>query len=235
MGTEMIVTLISAVSGLGGLTWIGSIIYRKQNKRLKDAEVKAAELANDKAKLEMQAAELTNEKEELAIKAAEFELEQKQREADARRIEQLHEALNATNETIKGLSETVMQLHEDKARLNAIIEDKVEQIRIERENLLKTERENTRLAEENGLLKEDMACHRCIIKPCGAREPKNEHTCAALENGTAIFPADVREGKANIDLMSAELSAVTAKKKRRRKRPVEDKEETAEEEAEDSG
>ena len=98
------------------------------------------------------------------------------------RISDLHKSVEALNETEVRQAKRI-------AELNAALDNKTVRIREVEDRLVHTERENTRLAEENGALKTDMAVNRCVIRKCGGRDPQNEHTIAALETGTAVFPS----------------------------------------------
>ena len=155
-------TIISsiAIAVLSCSTAMGFFFYRKSERRRHDAEALKAEAE---------------------ARGAEISIYERQQQMDAQRNDQLHAALKESNETIREQAQTIKGL-------NHTIDDTKARIRQVEDRLVVTERENTRLAEENGGLKADLANHRCIIRKCGGREPANEHTAAALENGTAVFP-----------------------------------------------
>lgn len=155
-------TIISTIviALLGCSTAMGFIFYRKSERRRHDAEALKAEAE---------------------ARGAEISIYERQQQMDAQRNDQLHAALKESNETIREQAQTIKGL-------NHTIDDTKARIREVEDRLVVTERENTRLAEENGELKADRANHRCVIRKCGGREPANEHTQAALENGTAVFP-----------------------------------------------
>ena len=156
-------TIISTIviALLSCSTAMGFIFYRKSERRRHDAEALKAEAE---------------------ARGAEISIYERQQQMDAQRNDQLHAALKESNETIREQAQTIKGL-------NHTIDDTKARIREVEDRLVVTERENTRLAEENGELKADRANHRCVIRKCGGREPANEHTAAALENGTAVFPA----------------------------------------------
>ena len=89
------------------------------------------------------------------------------------RIADLHKSVEALNETEVRQAKRI-------AELNAALDNKVARIREVEDRLVVTERENTRLAEEVGTLKEDLANHRCHILECSHRQPPNKHTREAL-------------------------------------------------------
>ena len=155
-------TIISSIviAVLSCSTAMGFFFYRKSERRRHDAEALKAEAE---------------------ARGAEISIYERQQQMDAQRNDQLHEALRESNETIREQAQTIKGL-------NHTIDDTKARIRQVEDRLVVTERENTRLAEENGELKADRANHRCVIRKCGGREPANEHTQAALENGTAVFP-----------------------------------------------
>lgn len=156
-------TIISSIviAVLTCSTAMGFIFYRKSERRRHDAEALKAEAE---------------------ARGAEISIYERQQQMDAQRNDQLHAALKESNETIREQAQTIKGL-------NHTIDDTKARIREVGDRLVVTERENTRLAEENGELKADRANHRCVIRKCGGREPANEHTAAALESGTAVFPA----------------------------------------------
>lgn len=128
------------------------------------------------------------------------------------RIADLHRSIDVLNETEAKQARRI-------ADLNGALDNKTLRIREVEDRLVVTERENTRLAEENGALKTDMASHRCVIRNCGGRTPANEHTCSALKNGTAVFPSEP-----SVDVSADEEKAVEkpVKKKSRKKVKVEE-------------
>ena len=91
------------------------------------------------------------------------------------RIADLHKAISIQNDNEVKQSGRI-------AELNAALDNKVARIREVEDRLVVTERENTRLAEEVGTLKEDLANHRCHILECSHRQPPNKHTREALAN-----------------------------------------------------
>lgn len=168
MTTELIIAVLGLIGTLIGGGILGTIAYRRQNRRLKDVEVINAELSTQKA--------------ELDLKLSEVEVDKAKDEYNEARISQLHEVIDGNNKTMTDMSATI-------AMLNHTIDDKTARIREVEDSLAVTERENTRLAEENGALKTDLALNRCVIRKCGGRDPQNEHTIAALQSGTAVFPS----------------------------------------------
>lgn len=175
MTQELIIAIIGLIGTLIGAGIIGTILYRRQNRKLKDIEV-------IKAEQEARLSEIAAEKAALDIKLAEVQVDTQRIEHYEQRIADLHLSIDKLNLTINDQSATI-------AKLNHTIDDKTDRIRKVEDRNAVTERENTRLAEENGELKADRARHRCVITKCGGRDPQNEHTAAALQNGTAIFPA----------------------------------------------
>lgn len=110
-------------------------------------------------------------------------------EADKAIKDNYEERISDLHKSVEALNETEVRQAKRIAELNAALDNKTARIREVEDRLVHTERENTRLAEENGALKTDMAVNRCVIRKCGGRDPQNEHTIAALQTGTAVFPS----------------------------------------------
>ena len=132
MDTELINILITAAVTLLGGGGVAAVLYRRQNRRLKDSEAVAAELNA----------------------AAQFAA------------------------TVNEMSATI-------AQLNHTIDDKTARIRQVEDSLAHTERENTRLAEENGELKKENAQTRCHLLDCTEREPPTDRTRRARKKAAS--------------------------------------------------
>lgn len=136
MNTELINILITAVVTLLGGGGVAAILYRRQNRRLKDSEAVASELGA----------------------AAQF-------------------------------ADTVNQMSATIAQLNHTIDDKTARIREVEDKLAHTERENTRLAEQNGELKKELAEKRCHLLDCTEREPPTDRTRRARKKAASATTA----------------------------------------------
>ncbi|MBO5029795.1 MAG: hypothetical protein J6C59_09340 [Muribaculaceae bacterium] len=104
MNTELINIIITAavtlVSG-GGVAAVAAVMYRKQTRRLKDAEASAAELKN---------------------KLDAVDLKDRERQYNDNRIDDLHEALDKMNKHLNDLTQS-------NTEKDNTIDDKVQQIR----------------------------------------------------------------------------------------------------------
>ena len=134
MDTELINIIITAAVTLVSGGGVAAFLFRRQNRRLKDAEAVAAELS----------------------------------------------AASQFSATVKEMSDTI-------AMLNHTIDSKTARIREVEDRLVTTERENTRLAEENGELKKELAEKRCHLLDCAHREPPTDRSrkAAAAEKAAA--------------------------------------------------
>lgn len=134
MNTELINIIITAAVTLVSGGGVAAFLFRRQNRRLKDAEAVAAELS----------------------------------------------AASQFSATVKEMSNTI-------AMLNHTIDSKTARIREVEDRLVHTERENTRLAEENGELKKELAEKRCHLLDCSHREPPTDRSrkAAAAEKAAA--------------------------------------------------
>lgn len=140
MDTELINILITAVVTLLGSGGVAAILYRRQNRRLKDSEAVAAELNA----------------------AAQF-------------------------------ADTVNQMSATIAMLNHTIDSKTARIREVEDRLVHTERENTRLAEENGELKKELAEKRCHLLDCPDRQPPTDRSLRARKKAASATTAKEKQ------------------------------------------
>ena len=101
-------------------------------------------------------------------------------EADKAIKDNYEERISDLHKSVEALNETEVRQAKRIAELNAALDNKVARIREVEDRLVVTERENTRLAEAVGTLKEDLANHRCHILECSHRQPPNKHTREAL-------------------------------------------------------
>lgn len=126
MDTELINIVITAAVTLVSGGGVAAFLFRRQNRRLKDAEAVAAELS----------------------------------------------AASQFSATVKEMSNTI-------AMLNHTIDSKTARIREVEDRLCHTERENTRLAEEAGELKKELAEKRCHLLDCPDRQPPTDRSLRA--------------------------------------------------------
>lgn len=95
------------------------------------------------------------------------------------RISALHSIAEKNNETELAHATRIKEL-------NLCIDDKVAEIRRLNTRLWETEQQNTRIAEENGQLKEELANTRCHVLDCHMRQPPNKHTKEAIAKAAAL-------------------------------------------------
>lgn len=98
------------------------------------------------------------------------------------RISDLHKSVEALNETEVRQAKRI-------AELNAALDNKTVRIREVEDRLVVTERENTRLAEENGELKKELAEKRCHLLDCTEREPPTGRTRRARKKAASATTA----------------------------------------------
>ena len=98
------------------------------------------------------------------------------------RISDLHKSVEALNETEVRQAKRI-------AELNAALDNKTARIREVEDRLVHTERENTRLAEENGELKKENAQTRCHLLDCTEREPPTDRTRRARKKAASATTA----------------------------------------------
>lgn len=105
MNIEAIITLIGTILGSGVIV---SVVYRRQNRRIKDAEA---------------------QKEEAAAKLADVEIQLKKLEVREREEERYNKRVDVLHEDIDTLNTQLTNAYKDKARAEAIIDDKTAMIR----------------------------------------------------------------------------------------------------------
>lgn len=98
------------------------------------------------------------------------------------RISDLHKSVEALNEAEVRQAKRI-------AELNAALDDKTARIREVEDRLVHTERENTRLAEEAGELKKELAEKRCHLLDCAHREPPTDRTLRARKKAASATTA----------------------------------------------
>lgn len=98
------------------------------------------------------------------------------------RIADLHKSVEALNETEVRQAKRI-------AELNAALDNKTVRIREVEDRLVVTERENTRLAEEAGELKKELAEKRCHLLDCTEREPPTGRTRRARKKAASATTA----------------------------------------------
>lgn len=86
------------------------------------------------------------------------------------------EAATAELTAAAQFSTTVNEMSATVARLNHAIDDKTARIREVEDRLAATERENTRLAEEAGNYKAELAETRCHLYDCPNRQPPTDRS-----------------------------------------------------------
>ncbi|MDE7402018.1 MAG: hypothetical protein K2M87_01250 [Muribaculaceae bacterium] len=149
MGLSDIITLLGSLLGLvTGIGGLGVFLYHKQNKRLKDAEAKAAEVAAANA----------------------------ERTADEARIKALHDIIELNNKTeiehaarIADLNHQCDELRDRNHKLSDRLYDSESEC-----NRLNDEK--AALLAENGRLKLELEKKRCDKLKCGDRQPPNAYT-----------------------------------------------------------
>jgi len=90
-----------------------------------------------------------------------------------KQIDHAHSTINVLLEQTKYDAQRI-------AEQNKELDGKTDRIREVEDRLVVTERENTRLAEENGELKKELEKVRCHVKKCKSRQPPNQDTLAAI-------------------------------------------------------
>lgn len=158
MTTELIIAVLGLIGTLLTGGCISAFYFRRANRRIKEAEAQKAAVEVDLAKVQTRMAEL--------------ELQTKQRESDEERNSTLHNVIKELNATILDQAQSIKGF-------NKTIDDTKQRVRIVEDRLAETERENTRLAEENGELKVQLSQKRCELLDCEHREPPTDRTQAA--------------------------------------------------------
>lgn len=174
-------TLLGVLTPLGGLT---VFMYRKQTKKLKNAEVALSEASVKKAEAEAKAAE----------KLAQAQAQKAEAEAKAENWNILKSQLESMKEMCDSYMEqnkVLIQRNADLVRMNAEKEDRhqqeiknwearfTDQTKVLR-NAQRNEKERAdeviRLTEENGLLRVELEKKRCDDMACPFRLPPNAYT-----------------------------------------------------------
>lgn len=151
--TELSTILLSVIGTIAPLLGGGVLLYRRQNRKIKDAEARLAEVN---------------------VRNAEIEAKDKEREYNDRRVDDLHAAISKLNEHLKEV--VTSEIEKDRT-----IEDKTRRIRETEDRLIVTERKNTQLAEKIGDLKAEFAEKKCKWLDCELREPPTARTKAAIK------------------------------------------------------
>ena len=128
---------ISVITALGGLlSGAGGMgfLYWRQNRKIKDAEVKQRE-----------ADALLNE---LNVEKARIEVEQSKVDADAKRLDDLHRALDASNASLITANGTIETLMGRISADNKALDDKTARIRQLTDTLYTSEREKDKLNDD---------------------------------------------------------------------------------------
>lgn len=86
-------------------------------------------------------------------------------------------------------SATVKEMSDTIAMLNRTIDSKTARIREVEDRLVHTERENTRLAEEAGELKKELAEKRCHLLDCPDRQPPTDRSRRARKKAASATTA----------------------------------------------
>lgn len=86
------------------------------------------------------------------------------------------EAVVSELQAAQQFSTTVNEMSNTIAMLNKTIDGKTARIREVEDSKMHTERENTRIAEENGELKKELAEKRCHLLDCQFREPPTDRS-----------------------------------------------------------
>lgn len=160
MDVTEITTILGTILGvITPLIGTGVWQYRKQNKRLKDAEAKLAEVNVDKAKVESKADEWHLWKEQIEA----------EREHAKFQDERVSELLRANAEKDDRHQQDIKDWEE---RFDKSVDRTRE---IQRENS-KLATEKTELIEQLGLLRLELERKRCDTLDCPFRQPPNVHT-----------------------------------------------------------
>lgn len=156
---ELSTILTTIISTVVPLISTGAWMYRRQNKKLKDAEVKLAEANVGKAKVESKADEWHIWKEQL-------EAEREHVKFKDERIEQLLK-MNADKE-----DRHQQDIREWEERFDKSVDRTRE---VQRENA-KLHEDKIALITENGELRLELEKKKCEDLPCPFRLPPNAHT-----------------------------------------------------------
>lgn len=156
---ELNTIIISLLSGGGLTTLIGSWIYRKQNKRIKEAETKLAEVNVDKGRIEAK-------KQESDRLLAQIDHQQGTIDKLTERNEKLVQ-MNAEKEDRHQQDIKDWQDRFDRAT------DRTREVQREREQLAN---DKIALVEQIGELRLELQKKRCDDLPCPFRLPPNAHT-----------------------------------------------------------
>lgn len=90
-------------------------------------------------------------------------------------------------------SATVKEMSDTIAMLNRTIDSKTARIREVEDRLVHTERENTRLAEEAGELKKELAEKRCHLLDCPDRQPPTDRSLRARKKAASATTAKEKQ------------------------------------------
>ncbi len=166
--TEILSTVSGILLGGGGL---GAWFYKKQNKRLKDAEAKLAEINVEKASLDFEK-ERVNHLHEIIENYNKTEVEH------SKRISELNHVLNVKEDELR---DKTMQIRNLTDKMYAS-EQEVNRV----QNLLNDEKDkNIRLTEERDRL-EAVKCVRTDCRdPRGPKPPRKNQKTATNDNEKA--------------------------------------------------
>lgn len=110
-------------------------------------------------------------------------------EADKAIKDNYEERISDLHKSVEALNETEVRQAKRIAELNAALDNKTGRIREVEDRLVHTERENTRLAEEAGELKKELAEKRCHLLDCTEREPPTGRTRRARKKAASATTA----------------------------------------------
>lgn len=110
-------------------------------------------------------------------------------EADKAIKDNYEERISDLHKSVEALNETEVRQAKRIAELNAALDNKTGRIREVEDRLVVTERENTRLAEEAGELKKELAEKRCHLLDCPDRQPPTARSLRARKKAASATTA----------------------------------------------
>lgn len=179
---ELSTVLFSVLGTLLPTCGIGGLMYWRQNRRLKDAEVLLAEVNVDKAKVES--------------KAEEWRIWQEQLEAERRHVQFTDERIEQLLQINAGKEDRHQQDIKDwEERFDKAVDRTRE---VQRENA-KLAQDKIDLIQENGDLKLELAKKRCDDLPCPFRLPPTGYTIPAVEKSKEDYLREKRAAEAEVE------------------------------------